>query len=473
MNAICFGWRSWAQRCWPFALGVPLLLWPALLNGYPIVFSDTGTYLSQAIHRYAGWDRPVFYSLFMYALHLKLTTWPVVVAQAGIALWVLDRTRAVFFPAVPRGWMAVVILVLAAATGLPWTAARLMPDLFTGPLVLALAILVLAPERLGRMERWLMCAVTLGMILVHQSHVPLLLVLLAVLVPLRRRLGARAPLGRAGRLRLLALPMVSLLALSGMNWAAHGRFSPSPFGGVFLLARVIEDGPGLRTLQRECPESGWRLCAHLDSFPISAADFLWRADSPLQHLGGAKTMAEESVAIVLAALRAEPWAQSWAILDNTLRQLRRFGPGDGLHAWEHTVSPWIARDFPGFEQRAYEAGRQERGELALPGWTETADAVAALLGLALLGYLLWREGARPPPRVGLVVAVLLGLLANAAITGGISGPHERYQSRVIWLPAAVGLLALPGVAGRAWRWRAAMARREPAPQWRERPHAFG
>ena len=27
-------------------------------NGYPIVFADTGTYLSQAIHQYAGWDRP-------------------------------------------------------------------------------------------------------------------------------------------------------------------------------------------------------------------------------------------------------------------------------------------------------------------------------------------------------------------------------------------------------------------------------
>ena len=36
-----------------------LLLWPAVWNGYPIVFADTGTYLSQAIHLYAGWDRPV------------------------------------------------------------------------------------------------------------------------------------------------------------------------------------------------------------------------------------------------------------------------------------------------------------------------------------------------------------------------------------------------------------------------------
>ena len=39
-----------------------LLLWPAMWNGYPIVFADTGTYLSQAVNRYAGWDRRPFTS---------------------------------------------------------------------------------------------------------------------------------------------------------------------------------------------------------------------------------------------------------------------------------------------------------------------------------------------------------------------------------------------------------------------------
>ena len=42
-------------------LAAILLLWPAFWNGYPLVFADTGTYLSQAIEHYAGWDRPIFY----------------------------------------------------------------------------------------------------------------------------------------------------------------------------------------------------------------------------------------------------------------------------------------------------------------------------------------------------------------------------------------------------------------------------
>ena len=66
-----------ANRVWPYGASAGMLLWPAIWNGFPIVFADTGTYLSQAIHRYIGWDRPPFYSLFMLPLHGTVTLWPV------------------------------------------------------------------------------------------------------------------------------------------------------------------------------------------------------------------------------------------------------------------------------------------------------------------------------------------------------------------------------------------------------------
>src|SRR5450755_331949 len=87
------------------------LIWPALWNGYPIVFADTGTYLSQAMHRYLGWDRPVFYSLFIFALHLGLTTWPVILVQSGLTVLVLDLTRRAF--GVSRWWLLALTLFLA------------------------------------------------------------------------------------------------------------------------------------------------------------------------------------------------------------------------------------------------------------------------------------------------------------------------------------------------------------------------
>jgi hypothetical protein len=31
---------------------------------------------------------------------------------------------------------------------------------------------------------------------------------------------------------------------------------------------------------------------------------------------------------------------------------------------------------------------------------------------------------------------------SAAITGGLSTPHDRYQSRIVWLPACIAFLSL-------------------------------
>jgi len=43
---------------------------------------------------------------------------------------------------------------------------------------------------------------------------------------------------------------------------------------------------------------------------------------------------------------------------------------------------------------------------------------------------------------GFLVAVLIALPVSAAITGGLSAPHERYQSRIMWLPPFVAVVSL-------------------------------
>jgi len=75
------------------ALAAISLLWPAFWNRYPLVFADSGTYLSQAIERYAGWDRPIFYSLFLFPLHMTVTTWPAIVVQSLLIAYLLHLLR--------------------------------------------------------------------------------------------------------------------------------------------------------------------------------------------------------------------------------------------------------------------------------------------------------------------------------------------------------------------------------------------
>jgi hypothetical protein len=430
------------------ALCVAWLIWPALWNGYPIVFADTGTYLSQAMHRYLGWDRPVFYSLFMYPLHLGVTTWPVVLAQSALTVLVLHLVRRAF--GVSRWWLLPLTGFLAMTTWLPWIASELMPDLFTPLLILLLSVLVFAPRRFRIWQRLAMTALTAFMIATQQSSVPLAVALLIVLIPLRWLAGRLrvAPRFRSGALLALLAPGLAVAALLFVNVVGFGRFSVSPYGNVFLLARVIYDGPGMMVLRRDCPNSGWRLCPYLDSFPATADEFLWDKASPIMLAGGHKAVSGDADAIIGAAMRADPGGLLAVTWDNTIEQLTRFGSGDGLEIWEIQVGPWIAKDFPAREFAAFEAARQQRGELSVPAWLAIVHHVVGLAGIVAALSLLPVAWRRRHVSAWFLATALLALPLSAAITGGLSTPHDRYQSRIIWLPACVAFLALPALGRR-------------------------
>jgi hypothetical protein len=71
---------------------------------------------------------------------------------------------------------------------------------------------------------------------------------------------------------------------------------------------------------------------------------------------------------------------------------------------------------------------------------QTLHIVTALAGVA--GCCAMLLTSRHHPSSGFAAAALLALLANAAITGGLSGPHDRYQSRIMWLPSLVAVVCL-------------------------------
>jgi len=75
----------------------------------------------------------------MLPLHLTLTTWPVVVVQALFVAHLLRLARRTVLPESPAWLLLPAAAVLALVTPLPWLVSQLMPDVFTGVLVLALA----------------------------------------------------------------------------------------------------------------------------------------------------------------------------------------------------------------------------------------------------------------------------------------------------------------------------------------------
>jgi hypothetical protein len=424
-----------------------VLAWVAFYNGYPLVFADTGTYLGQALQRYLGWDRPVFYSFLLLALHWGLTLWAVPLVQAALIahlVWLVLRTLG----GGVRSYAAVIAL-LAVGTAAPWFAAWLIPDVFTGAVVLILWLLGAVPERLSLAERlWLVGLGTIA-ITVHQSHVPLAAGLVIVLLLGRWMFGLGPRLGWRG-IALLLAPLVAAMAVMVLaNLVGHGRFSLSPFGANFMLARVIYDGPGAATLVEACPERGWRLCAYLAELPPaslrypSSDHFLWQPDSPFYRLGHPRQTAPEAAEIVAETLRRHGMWQLRRAAENTLTQLRQFrtGVGTDFGPWLGAPGPEaVIAEFISGDLSAFRSARQATSELHLLAPMRRLHSAVVMLSLPAVlvaAIVAWRRGERAGTL--LVASILAAILGNAMLAGGLSAVHDRYTARLAWLMPAAAL----------------------------------
>jgi hypothetical protein len=433
--------------------GALLLAWPAAFNAYPLVFIDTVSYLNHTTLPETPWDKTQAYGPFLHLLHWQVSLWPAVLAQGLIAsylIWLAQRmVRGVARP----GAHVLACGTLAALSAAPWFLATLMPDALTA--LVPLALILLGFGRLTRAEATWVALVGALAIAAHLSHLPTAAAMVALTALLARRVG---PVLRA------ALPLgLALAVLAGSNLVAFGRATLSPHGSVFLLARLQDDGPAAAVIRARCPDAGWHLCAFADRLPMDSDTFLWDGRSPLNRnadgsprpMGGVAGAAEAQE-IIAATLREHPGAVASAMLRNALVQLLKPRVGDTLGNEHLALSARIpiARSFPPRELAAFDAGLQMQGALQARAAPFLAPHIPVLL-LSLAGglWLLWRAmRARDTPRAALLAGALLALLANAAATGALSKPHERYQARIVWLlPLAVMLAALP------------TARRETAP----------
>ena len=427
--------------------GALLLVWPALLNGYPLVFSDTGAFLHQTLGPLVIWDKPHVYGPLLHAFHWRVTLWGPLLAQGLLLSWLLWLTQRALRGVAKPGLHLLVCLGAAALTTAPFTIALLMPDVFAPVVLIALLLLGFSRDRLSRAE-----AVALGLlaavgIAAHLSHLPLAAAIIALVLLLARRvrpvLRAAAPLAGA------------VLILLATNLWGHGRAALSPHGATFALARLQADGPAAAVIRARCPDSGWYLCAFADRLPMESDEFLWDPASPVNRapdgtdrfLGGALLSAEAG-AIVRETLRAYPLDVAMMALRNSWTQLVIAHAGDTLVP-DHlaaAVRPRIAEGFPPRELAAWDAALQPRGALPAAVAPFLWPHAPVLLAGAALALLAWRRAARAGDlrRLGLVVGVLVGVTANAVAAGALSKPNPRYEARILWLlPVVAGLALLP------------------------------
>nr|WP_246503727.1 hypothetical protein [Plastoroseomonas arctica] len=426
--------------------GGALLGWPALLNGYPLVFIDTVSYLEHTILWALPWDKAPAYGPALAAFHARVTLWGSLAAQLLLISWMVWLTQRGALGAARAGVHLAVCAALAGLTALPWFAATLMPDVLSGVAALAIFLLGFCAHRLSRAERVAVTAVGVLCVAAHLSHLVIALALVGLVLVLRRRV---VPV-----LRAAMVPVLAAGVLLGVNLADSGRATLSQNGGIFLLARLQADGPAVETLRAHCPAAGWYLCDFTDRLPMDSDDFLWSPDSPVsqdttgaQRFMGSVALAPEAGVILRATFAERPLAVLRAMAGNAARQLALARVGDTLGN-EHldlSARRMIRDGFPARELAAFDAGLQMRGalaEAAAPWLALHMPVLAASLALALLG--LARGGAE---QRALVLVALGAIAANAFATGALSAPHDRYGARIIWLLPLAALLAWPRQRG--------------------------
>jgi hypothetical protein len=426
------------QRVLAFAACMLLLLSAAAINGYPLLFPDSGNYMALSIVAEELPYRTLVYAALMTVLGAQWTLWGVVVFQALCIAWVLDQTVELLIPRRRGLWLLGLTVALVLLTGLPWYVGQIMPDVFTGALVLAAGMLIAYGERLPLWRRLILAALMALGTAIHASHLPIALALVCaglLLCWLQQR-----------KFRALVLPAAALLvgtiAIPAVHYVETGRAYMHKGGDIFLFARLVEDGIVARYLNDHCPLPDTVLCAFKDQMPTSHNGYLWEDTQAFDMAGGWEQSGPESQRIMLATLRHYPLMHLQTALRSFARQLVLVRTGDYLRSsFRHNavvveiMLPW--------EAAAYHGALQQQRLLRFfdeLNWVQVPIALAACLGLAWLAVRNWR---RDKPLAAFCFMLLAGLLANALACGVLSNPQDRYQNRVVW----IAVLAVAAVAG--------------------------
>jgi hypothetical protein len=389
------------------------LMMPALWNGFPLIFPDTGGYLTRPIEGTLGMGRSALYGLFIYA-GVPFAFWPNAMAQSALTVWLIVLTMRAHDLG-GRPWLALgIVAMLTIGTSLPWFAGQLMPDILFPAAVLALYLLVFRAGQVARWERIALAAVMVFAIPSHMAAAGLCVGVIAALWLLARIVPLALPTPQLWFAAAAITAGVALCPVS--NFAITGSFGFTPGGSSFLFGRLIEDGVVGRYLNERCPDTSLRICAYNSDLPQEADDWLWGNDALLYKLGGWEGYAGEEQAIILATIERYPFMHAETAVAAALKQFASFQTEVSVQDNEPTIETLADRTPQLFAQFMNARQQAEHFNVAPLNLLHVPLGSLAIAGLA--GALIWQRRLKVAPEfAALCLTILLALAANAAICG--------------------------------------------------------
>jgi hypothetical protein len=424
-----------AGECSAIVALVPMLLAVALWNRFPLIYYDTGAYVLEGLGGHFVVERSPVYSLFLRLTGAGYSLWTIVVLQAiATAFIMVECARSV----APRMTLASFIALctgLVVATGIPWYVGEVEPDCFAAIAVLAVYLVALRGATLGPARARMVIALGGLAAAAHASHLLLatsLLLSLAVYLGLCRfaKVGAKWP--RPNLLMPASMIAIAIALVVSSNFCFTRQIFVSRAGPQFLFARLLQDRIVTRLLDETCPQSGYRLCAYKDVLPPSANAWLWAPYSPFFKLGSFEGTRAESEKIIADSFARYPLLNVEMALVDAAQQFVSFKTGDQVEPQQWALRPTFTHLLPS-QMGAYLSARQQQGLIGfrLVNSVHVPFGYLSLFALVILLCVTIRSAQRDATMF--LALVLMALLGNALICGALSNPHDRYQSRLIWI----------------------------------------
>lgn len=206
-----------------FLLCVIILLFPALYNGFPIVTSDTGSYIEDAFKLYVPSDRSIGYGIFIRLTSLTFSLWYVLFAQAIVLTFFLRLLVRHFCKNVNYNYLLpAVVLLITVCTSAAWFCSQIMADIFTAILLLAICVLYFVPIS-RKWQTYLLLFFIWFFIILHNSHLLIVLILSLLLAAFYTYKRNKVFLRKS--LMLFSMSVMGFLFLSTLNFISGKGFT--------------------------------------------------------------------------------------------------------------------------------------------------------------------------------------------------------------------------------------------------------
>ncbi|MFZ2398994.1 MAG: hypothetical protein WAW31_10090 [Smithella sp.] len=401
----------------------------AFYNGYPLVYPDTGGYIGLQDNLI----RSFFYNLFIFPSLWFKSLWPVVFLQSLIIAHLLQLVLRVVFKTTSLFFYLLMITLLCALTNLPWFTGFIMPDIFTGTMILSLYLLIFCTDHLSLGEKIYLFLLTVLSATVHLTHIPLAVGVIAISWCFRMFIKNKEFLPMPRILISCCAISLAFILIIANNYRLYGAFTMSRGGYAFLLSMLICDGPAVNYLKESCPSKRYKLCDYIDELPSQPDQFLWSVESPFRKVGWISGYRIEGTEIIKETIIRFPFLIIKNSLLNTIRQLPMINNWYGICSYIKFPYPTeIIREYYPSDFHAYATSRQSLNSLSLNFFNHLHRTVIFFsLLLAPLMFIIFLKYRQYLPSL-LLISIACAYVISSFITGTLN-PHNRYGSRIIWL----------------------------------------